>query len=98
MRHIQTAAHQTGRVLAFFAVDLRVSCFYRDSYAKKAAAFFKKSVSKRASRSSALIFLYSASWAAVISSPSVPEWIFLHLFTQHPHGLRDQNCRTLPPR
>ena len=45
----------------------------------------------RASRSSALIFLYSASWAAVISSPSMPEWVFLHLFTQHPHGLRDQN-------
>ena len=44
----------------------------------------------RASRSSALIFLYSASWVAVISSPSVPEWVFLHLFTQHPHGLRDQ--------
>ena len=38
----------------------------------------------RASRSSALIFLYSASWAAVISSASVPEWVFLHLFTQFP--------------
>ena len=52
----------------------------------------------RASRSSALIFLYSASWAAVISSPSMPEWAFLHLYTQHPHGSRDQNCRTSPPR
>ena len=44
----------------------------------------------RASRGSALIFLYSASWAAVISSSSVPVWVFLHLFTQYPHGLRDQ--------
>ena len=44
----------------------------------------------RASRSSALIFLCSASWVAVISSPSMPEWFLLHLYTQHPHGLRDQ--------
>ena len=76
--------------LPSLAVDVRVSCFYRDSCAKKAAAFFKKSISIRASRGSALIFLYSASWVAVISSPSIPEWVFLHLFTQHPHGLRDQ--------
>ena len=57
---------------------------------RKAAALFLKSISNRAPRSSALIFLYSASWAAVISSPLVPEWVFLHLFTQHPHGLWDR--------
>ena len=58
---------------------------------------FEIDLPPRASRSSALIFLYSASWVAVISSPSVPEWVFLHLFTQHPHGLRDQNRSTSPP-
>ena len=30
--------------LPSLAVDVRVSCFYRDSCAKKAAAFFKKSI------------------------------------------------------
>ena len=45
MRHLQTAAHQTGWVVAFSTVDVRVSCFYQDSCAKKAAAFFKKSIS-----------------------------------------------------
>ena len=41
----RTVAHHTGSgVVAFFAVDVRVSCFYRDSCAKKAAAFFKKSI------------------------------------------------------
>ena len=68
-----------------------VSCFWLGLPSlKKAAVLSLKSISKRASRSSALIFLYSASWAAVISSPLVPEWVFLHLFTQHPHGLWDQ--------
>ena len=30
----RTVAHQTDRVVAFFAMDVRVSCFYRDSCAK----------------------------------------------------------------
>ena len=79
---------------------VRVSCSSPESPAVEEGRRFIFEVDPpvRASRSSALIFLYSASWAAVISSLSMPEWVFLHLFTQHPHGLRDQSCRSLPPR
>ena len=70
---------------------MRIVFFAGTPAAEEGRRFFSRNRSPvRASRSSALIFLYSASWAAVISSPSMPEWVFLHLFTQQPHGLRDQ--------
>ena len=64
---------------------MRIVFFAGTPAAEEGRRFFSRTRSPvRASRSSALIFLYSASWAAVISSLSVPEWVFLHLFTQFP--------------
>lgn len=96
-RHIQTGFG----VVAFLrgGACARTSIPYPESpAAEEECRFVPELVPSRASHSSALFSLYSASWVAVISSPSDPEWGFLPpAWSSTLTVYADQTCRTAPP-
>lgn len=93
-RHIT----QVPRWLPSSRRGVRVSCFYRDSCAKKAAAFFKKSIPRPGFAQLGFDFLVLGKlgrchFLGLGSGMGFPPLV-------HPvsHGLRNQNCRTVPPQ
>ena len=61
-------------------MDERVPGGYRDSCAKKEAAFFRNSISILASRSSARSLLFSADCSEDASASTASGWSFLHFW------------------
>ena len=79
---MRPTAHAANRTVAFLAVNVDIFCCYRDSCAKKAAAFFKNSISVLASRSLVFKRLISAIRSDDAPSISGSGCFFLCLFTQ----------------
>ena len=96
----QTVAHHTGSgVVAFLAKRCTHIVFLPEHpQRRKAAALSLKSIPRPGLTQLGFDFLALDTLGRRHFLTLDAGMGFPHLYTQHPHGSRDQKCRTLPPR